>query len=255
MRSFGRRLGLLVPAADVVVEADFHRFLPDGVTFHTTRLYMGQARRLALSMLRAMVASALPAARNLAATYPELILFCCTSGSFLYGYGSDRRLARRIRQATGIPAMTTSTAVMSALRALGARTIFLLTPYPREWNQREVRFLNKGGIAVAAMATLPCEQRGAMADIAPYRIARAVLNRRQTLRACDAVFISCTNLRALEIVEDLEARLQIPVVTSNSATMWAALRTLGMRPAGVPGGRLFRLRQSRRRRRNRGLPQ
>jgi maleate cis-trans isomerase len=55
-----------------------------------------------------------------------------------------------------------------------------------------------------------------------------------------AIFISCSNFRTLEIIESLEARLGKPVVTSNASTMWKMLRTIGDQRA-IPGaGRLFR---------------
>ncbi|MCY4108296.1 MAG: hypothetical protein OXG11_04610, partial [Chloroflexi bacterium] len=40
------------------------------------------------------------------------------------------------------------------------------------------------------------------------------------------LFLSCTNLKTFEILEDLERKVGIPVVSSNSASLWAALRAL-----------------------------
>jgi maleate isomerase len=52
------------------------------------------------------------------------------------------------------------------------------------------------------------------------------------------VFVSCTNYRTFEVIERLEADLGKPVVTSNQATLWDALRTLGV-DDDLPLGRLF----------------
>ena len=55
-----------------------------------------------------------------------------------------------------------------------------------------------------------------------------------------AIFISCSNFRTIEIIESLEHRFGKPVVTSNASSLWKMLRIIGDRRA-VPGaGRLFR---------------
>jgi maleate cis-trans isomerase len=58
--------------------------------------------------------------------------------------------------------------------------------------------------------------------------------------AAEAVFVSCTDLRALEVVDALETRLRKPVLTSNQVTLWALLRTLGREPDIAGFGRLLR---------------
>lgn len=236
-----RRLGLLVPSADVVVESDFHRFLPPGLGFHTSRMFQGTGSRVGEDTLHRILDSALVAAESLAHAAPELILFCCTAASFLKGYGADRELAGRITAATGIPATTTSTAVVEALAALGARRVLMLTPYPDELNLREVGFLGDHGIRVVDYRTFDCRLSTDIPAVQLDEIRGRVLDSRPAISGCDAVFVSCTNLRAMELVETLEAELDRPVVTSNAATMWAGLRHLAVSGTAVPGGRLFRL--------------
>ena len=55
-----------------------------------------------------------------------------------------------------------------------------------------------------------------------------------------AIFISCTNFRTLEIIEPLEQKLGKPVLTATSVSMWKMLRLAGEPRAIAGGGELFR---------------
>ena len=167
-------------------------------------------------------------------------MFCCTSGSFLRGFGWDRELARRIEEAAGVPALTTSSAVAEALAALGIRRAFMVTPYPRAANEREQAFFSAHGVEIPAFASFECERSRDIDKVTPGAIVERVLAHRAAIDDCDGVFVSCTALRAMETVEHLEAELDKPVVTSNASALWAALRRLDVDGHDVPAGRLFR---------------
>ena len=122
------RIGVLVPSLDPVVEHDFQRFMPAAASFHVARLDQSTSSKPANDESLARMCDQAPErARPLADLGAELIMFCCTSGSFLRGFGWDRELARRIEEAVGVPALTTSSAVAEALAALGIRRIFMVT--------------------------------------------------------------------------------------------------------------------------------
>jgi maleate isomerase len=55
------------------------------------------------------------------------------------------------------------------------------------------------------------------------------------------VFLSCTSLPAVEVILRLEDRLGKPVITSNQALIWMALRLAGCDYVAPEGGRLFTL--------------
>src|SRR5262249_13736153 len=146
-----------------------------------------------------------------------------------------------IMRATGVPAISTATAVVDALRALSVKRLFLATPYPEETNRLEIEFLARSGIGVCEQFSFGCSLSREVSLIAPTRIRETVLGRRSQIRAAGALFVSCTMLRALEVSEHLERDLEVPVVTSNSAGIWAILRKLEIPMASVRCGRLFSL--------------
>lgn len=235
-----RRIGVIAPPANVALERELPRYLPDGFAVNHNRLSRPEAA-LTKESLIAMGQSASRAARDLSMAKPEVIVYGCTSGSFLDGLGNEGRIADQITSETGVPAVTTSTAVIEALRALKARTVFMVTPYPDDVNAHEIDFLAHHGIRVAAYDSFRCKVSADILAISSDQVAAMLLRHRATIASCDAVFVSCTNLLVMDQIERLETELGVPLVTSNQASLWAALSRMGAAMAGVACGRLFRL--------------
>lgn len=240
MSPLPRRIGVLVPSLDPVVEHDLQRYLPPTLSFHVARLIQARDAKPATDeSLEGMCAAAPGLAIELAGLEPELILFCCTSGSFFKGVGWDRKLAAQIADACGVPTLTTSTAVLDAFGALGAHRAFMVTPYPAATNVREQKFFGDQGIEIPAFTSFECANSSDIDKITSATILERVLASRADIKGCDSIFVSCTALRAMDTIEALEDALGLPVVTSNAATIWRAHHALGIDPAGVCTGRLF----------------
>ena len=232
------RIGLLVPSSDGVTEMDFKNLLPWNVSFHTGRLYHHDATPRGVPTLDEIVGQTEAAIASIMQVDPELIVFACTSGSFYRGAGWNSRIAERVTAASGVPAVVTSTAVLEALAAVRTRRIYMLTPYPEEVNRIEIQFFADSGIEVAGHSSFHCAKSKDISNILPSQIVERVRTARPQIEGCDALLISCTGLRGAETVGPLEGELGVPVITSNVATIWAVLRTLGI--AGcLPAGRLF----------------
>ena len=237
-----RRIGLLIPAADPMSEADFHRHLPSGLTFHATRLYESETSTAStLDNLDELVGSAPQAAKLVALIDPELIVFCCTSASLYKGSGWDKEVAKMITDATGIPATTTSTSVVEAHKALGLNDVFMITPYRDLTNRLEAEFLKAHGVEVTEFTSFHCDRSKDLGNVTCEQILEKALENRATIEDAGGLFISCTALPAFEMIEYLEAKLGVPVVSSNQATLWNTLNILKVDSSRIPGGRLFRL--------------
>jgi maleate isomerase len=235
-----RRIGIIAPPVNVALERELPRYLPRGVVTNHNRLSRPEAA-LTKESLIAMGKTADRAALDLAKVHPEVLVYGCTSGSFLDGFGNESAIADRITALTGIPAVTTSTAVLEALQAVGARRIFMVTPYPDAVNDHEIGFLAHHGFEVAAYASFHCALSAEIMALASSDVADLVLRNRERIRGCDALFVSCTNLLVLDEIERLERELDLPVVTSNQASLWAALRRMGIATDEIALGRLLRV--------------
>jgi len=227
MNSQIRRIGTLGPPGNTALEREIPPSLPPGVLMNHNRLSRPGSGINSDSLL-AMAQSTERAATDLAQAYPEIILYGCTSGSFLAGLGNEANIAQSIAGITGIPSITTSTAVINALRAVSAKRVFMLTPYPKDITLHEVEFLDHYGIETVHWDTFECPTSEAIRQKSSTDVHDRVLANQSHLKDCDAVFISCTNLLSMDRISALEQAVGKPVVSSNQASMWAMLRFLGV---------------------------
>ncbi len=236
------RIGLIVPSSNTVCEPEFRRLCPQEVEPYATRVLFEPS----LDGLRGMREQVWRAARELGSEgICGVVVFCCTVGSMIGGPGYDAELVAVMEEAAGAPALTTTTAVRAAFRACGVRRIAVATPYTEEINTLERRLLEEMGYAVTAM-------KGVHEHVTPERFRNEMIGRlgpeiaRSLGFAVDdenaeAVFISCTNFRTIEIIQDLEGETGKPVITSNQASAWAAMCQLGLKHTDRRFGRLFSL--------------
>lgn len=224
------RLGFLVPARNVTCEAEFTRAVPDGVSCHFSRLARNEAELTPESIV-GMMASVEQAGALLSGAGLSVIAAACTSGSFLDGRAAgDALAAQASRGAGGVPAFTTTDAVEKALGAIGARTIFMLTPYPQGITHQERRYFEQRGFDFSGTDSFECQRSEEIRSLTSADVLARLLRNRDAINRADAVFVSCTNLSTMDRLGAMVAALGKPVISSNSATLWRALTV-----AAVPG--------------------
>jgi maleate isomerase/arylmalonate decarboxylase len=232
------RIGLIVPPTNTVNEGEWQRWLPEGVTMHAHRmaLHADTASKEGYARLMADIEAALA---MLTPARPDVIAYGCTAGSMVSPPG---RLTERMTGWTGGSTVTTAGALVDALSHLGARRVAVATPYDARLNAHEVSFLEGEGFEVVHAAGLgfgatgPQEYRY-IARMPPELVARhaASCDRAEA----DALLISCTDFATAPIIARLERERGKPVVTSNQATLWAALRAAGIADTIAGAGRLL----------------
>ena len=218
------RIGLLIPSSNTTMENEFWKVVPDGVSIHTARMRLTEASAEAL---KEMAKEALKAAEDLATADVNIILYGCTTGSLIEGIKWEQELSEKIKLGTGIKTITTSLAVIKALKELSIKSMVVATPYINELNERVKVFLEECGFKVVRMKGLGILKNieiGSQPSWVSYKLAKSVYT-----PEVDGVFISCTNFRTLDIIEKLESDLNKPVVSSNSASIWLTLKELGVR--------------------------
>lgn len=229
------RIGLIIPSSNRLAEPQFQRYAPPWIGVHATRLRMTGQWHKPLDELEPALAEA---AAALADTHPGVIVFHCTANSMEGGLAGEARVLEIIQKASDCPAMTTGRAVTEALGLLGLKRLVLISPYVAETNQHEIRFLREVGVEVIHDLGLGLRGGDEFIDVTPERWKAIVLANSRA--EADGYFLSCTNTTMIEVIEDLEASLGKPVVTSNQAALWAALRRLEITQPIAGLGRLFR---------------
>lgn len=232
-----KRVGLLLLATDLNSESDLRRLFPPEVGLFVNRLH--HSNPMDLAALR-RVADYVPRAG--ADILPDLELdatvFGCTSGTIATGEQAmlERiRLSCRTRHAT-----TPVTASLAGLAALGARSVSILTPYRDAVNQALGDYYQSRGLKVLNVSGLGLDDDYLMTAISPEEIVAAGVS--AMADDAEALFISCTALRASLAISELEQLLDRPVVTSNQAIAWHTLKLID-HPGPSGPGRLFARRE------------
>ncbi|MFJ4922116.1 decarboxylase [Streptomyces sp. NPDC088725] len=223
-----RGIGVVAPF-DFALDRELWRWVPDEISLRVTRTpFVPVEVSLDLARLVSEHETLGEAVRALGASEPEVIAYACTSGSFVGGPAGERAMCEAMTRAGAVPSLTTSGALVEALEALGIGRLALVTPYTESVTQSLEEYLGESGVSVTGRAFL-----GLTRDIwkVPYRSVMDMA-RQAVAGAADALFISCTNLATYDAIPQLEAELQMPVLSANQVTMWSALRKLGAEAVG-----------------------
>jgi len=236
MMGWRARIGQMRPATAIEGAEEWRSVAPVGVAFADARTIVP---RVDDDGLQVMMGQVLEAARQLATAKVDLIVQCGAPGTFLQGVGADEKVCAEIEKTTGIPAITMMAAQMDALKALGAKTVAVGTIYSDEVNAKMGRYMEAKGFKVKSMLGLqitdPFDASVHDADSA-YRLGKRAL---KEAGDADAILISCGTYRTFEILPYLEMDTGVPVVSSNQATLWRALRALNL-PDVIPNlGKLW----------------
>lgn len=239
----GKRIGMLTPSSNTVLEPVTSDLMAgvDGVSVHYARL---PVTRIALDKdagaqfaLEPMMA----AARLLADALVDVIVWNGTSGSWL-GLERDRDICESIRRATGIPATTSSLALMDAYEALGLRRVGLVTPYTDDVN--DAIAAQYAGFGLGCPVRLGCglQVNEQFACVEPETV-EALIRRAIGHSEADAVSVVCTNMNGAAIAAAIESESGKPVLDSVAVTAWQALRMAGMPQPKLAGrwGGLFKI--------------
>ena len=227
------RIGLIIPSGNSLTERQFNQYVPPGVGIHVTRLRMTGKWRKPWAELKN---SLIEAAEALSDVNPGLIVFHCTANSMENGLAHEAAIVETIEKASGCSTLTTAQAITQAFDHFGIKKLVLISPYVRETNAHEVKYLSEAGYTVVHELGLGLEPH-AYAQVTPAEWQKVV--HENTRAEADGYFLSCTNTRMIEAIDDLEKDLDKPVINSNQATIWACLKRLGLKHSGAKLGRLF----------------
>lgn len=229
-------IGLVVLATDQTIEHEWRQMIDlPGVAFYEARMF--NSPEINAQTLAAMEGDIAPA---VALIRPgerlDVVAFGCTSGAMVIG---EEAVFARIREARpGVACTSPITAALAAFQALDARRVALLTPYVKSVSDWMADYIAERGYAVVGSASYEHGNDNEVARIDAPSIRESVLALGQNPEV-DAVFVSCTSLRVAEQVAALEQAIGKPVLSSNHAMAWHALRLAGVKDALPQWGRLF----------------
>ena len=230
------RIGLIVLASDYTIEHEFRNiFKIQGVDFYESRIM--NSMEISPETLAAMApAIAETANRILPGDTLDVVAFGCTSASMVLGEGVVSKYLRKAKP--GAKTTNPITAAFAAFDALGAKRIAVLTPYQRSVNQVVRAYIVNAGYQVPVFGSFNEPMDPVVASIDGNSIKSAIHTITKN-HDVDAVFVSCTSVRLVDAIEEIEAEAGLPVTSSNHAMAWHCLRLAGIDDKLSGLGRLF----------------
>jgi maleate cis-trans isomerase len=225
--NFGWRakIGLITPSRGWTPEHEWPRLLPTGVSYFVSRMLM---RATTPSELDSMSTYAFDAAETLASAEVDVICYGCTAQTFLHGLEYDQALEHKLSEATQRPCKTMAGAVIEALNGVDCKRLAIVTPYIKEINERQVSFFESAGFDVVYEKGLGISEPTSIAALTPESVIALGKEAHERAPSADALLISCGNLRTVEAIPELEDAIGKPVISSNVAMVWSALRLAGV---------------------------
>ncbi|MGJ8616905.1 MAG: maleate cis-trans isomerase family protein [Sulfitobacter sp.] len=234
------RFGILVPFTNTNLEPDMVLLRPQGVSLHFTRLGGYDQDEIPDSdQMHGLGAADLgEPLRLLQGVRPDVIFYGCTSATLTHGPSFDRNLTRQIKQDSGAETVTAAGALVHALQSLGIKRIGFASPYVPAINDMAIAFLSEVGIDTVNRSEVGTAlDNYGQGELDPHAVFELGLAADHP--DAEAVVLSCTDMRSVECIAKLEAKLGKPVITSNQAMVFQAMQLAGLTEA-VPGyGRLL----------------
>ena len=217
------KIGFVLLATEQTIEDDMFQLRPEGVGVHFARAAIPDSITVE-SLTRHAGDLARAAETILPDGSLDVICYACTSGSLVIG--EENVFAELRKGAPKAEPTSIITAVLNALRTLGATRVAVATPYLDEINQQEADYMAAAGFEITNIQGLNLEKDSDMIRVRPEFLAEFAAS--VDTPDADALFISCGALRSLDIIEALEQKVGKPIICSNQAMMWDVLRRAGI---------------------------
>jgi len=229
------RIGLIALASDFMIEKDFINVIKDkNIDFFVNRIecYNPLTRENLIKMsekVTEVTKDILPDEKI------DCVVYACTSGTIAAGYNS---IEKKVKIAKPEAKVTTpSTAAIKALKKLKIQKLSIFTPYSKRLNDEVVEYFKKENFEVTSNSYFDIESDidiGKVDQNYLYEVLSKI-----DLKDADALFVSCTALPVLPIIDKLEKKLNKPVLSSNQALIWDTLENIGKNNSVKGFGKLF----------------
>ena len=235
-KTFNPKIGLITLSTDLTMENDFYsisRDLPVDVFVNRIKNYNPLTKNNLLKMydqLESVTKDILPDEKI------DAIAYGCTSGTIAIG---EEKIEAKIQLAKpGCYVTTPITSAIKAINQMKIKKISIFTPYPESVNKTILEYFNKKNIEVLSFSSFNLDSDTEIGKVDPNYLLE-VLTKMDTGDA-EALFISCTALPALKILDQLENKIKKIVFSSNQTLIWDSIRSVGYKLSITGYGKLFR---------------
>lgn len=245
------RIGVIIPSTNTGVEYDLRPFNLEGVSWHASRFWIELANwaeesdssgddenvvfERFLDTMRAEIPNSI---RDVMSANITHLMLGMSAETFWGGEQGSREFEQQIKEQIGELGLTTgAVASHEALQAFKAKTISVITPYPKVGDDNVELFFSEQGYQVHKVVGLNCTSATAIAEITTNEVMHAV--QQADADHVDAIVQCGTNLSTLDIFPELEQKMGKPLIPINIANTWHALRASGIKERISGYGRLL----------------
>ena len=229
------RIGSIALASDFMIEKDFLNIIKDkNIDFFVNRIkcYNPLTSENLIKMseeVTDVTSDILPDEKI------DCVVYGCTSGTIAAGHDS---IEKKIKLAKPEAKVTTpSTAAITALKKLNIKKISIFTPYPKKLNNEVVDFFKNEKFEITSNSYFDIESDIDIGKVDPDYLYDVLIN--MDHKDADALFVSCTALPVLSIIDKLEKKINKFVLSSNQALIWDTLEKIGKNNSINGFGKLF----------------
>ena len=229
------KIGLIALASDYMIEKDFIKIIKDKkVDFFVNRIECFNP--LTKENLIKMSEKVTEVTKDILPNEKiDCVAYGCTSGTIAAGYEA---IEKKIKNAKPEAIVTTpSTASIKALKKLNIKKIAIFTPYSKKLNDEVLDFFKNENFEIKANSYFNIESDIDIGKVDPNYLYEVLSN--MNLNGAEALFVSCTALPALSIINKLEEKLNKFVLSSNQTLIWDSLNAIGYKNNVEGFGKLF----------------
>lgn len=230
------RVGLIVPSSNTTMETELPemfarraRLVPEErFTFHASRMRMQEVTADALLQ---MDRDSGRCAVELADAQVDAMAYACLVAIMSQGPGAhvaaEERLTRVARgEGCDVAVVSSAGALLRGLAAIAAHRISMITPYLPALTGKVVAYIEDAGVEVVDVVSLGVADNCAVGRLDPVDLPPIAAGLDRT--GCDAIVLSaCVQMPSLAAIPDVEARLDLPVLSAATATTYDLLTALG----------------------------
>ena len=166
----------------------------------------------------------------------DCIVYGCTSGTIAAGYNEIKKKINLVKPKTKVT--TPSTAAINALKKLNINKISIFTPYSKALNNKVVDYFKEENFKVTSNSYFDILNDSDIAKIDENYLYETLS--KMNLNDAEALFVSCTNLPTLSIIDKLEKKLNKIILSSNQVLIWDTLQSIGKTNLIEGYGKLFK---------------
>ena len=229
------RIGLIALASDFMIERDFLNVIKDrGIDFFVNRIECYNP--LTKENLIKMANKVTEVTQDILPDQDiDCVVYGCTSGTIAAGYES---IEKKVKAAKPMADLTTpSSAAIKALKRLNIKKLYVFTPYSKALNDEVLEYFKSEGFEITSNSYFDIEADYDIGKVDPDYLFEVLSQ--VDLNGAEGLFVSCTALPALSIIDKLEKKLNTPVLSSNQALIWDTLVKINKNESVNGFGKLF----------------